>query len=229
MNLIQRTYIEALKITPWQARQEISEPGEDKPTTHYGPDWQQLKEMISNCKKCALHESRINTVFGSGNPSADLVIVGEAPGANEDRQGMPFVGRAGQLLTKMLTAIGYQREQVFICNVLKCRPPNNRDPKAVEVKTCTPYLEQQLAHIKPKCLLAVGRVAAHYLIGIEKPLNRLRTQKWQFGRENIPLFITYHPAYLLRNPRDKSKAFLDLLKVQNFLKNCDDINVINNS
>lgn len=217
MNAKQQHTLNELKVTRWQSR-DLTTTIPETVVVDTELSWDALQNTISSCTKCELHKSRLNTVFGSGNPNAELVIIGEAPGANEDRQGEPFVGRAGQLLTKMLTAIGYERNQVFICNVLKCRPPNNRDPSAKEVATCTPYLEQQLAQIKPRCLLAVGRVAAHYLLGLEKPLGQLRGHEWQFGADNIPLFITYHPAYLLRNPRDKRKAYADLCLVTSFLK-----------
>ncbi len=223
MNEKQRSLLSALNIVEWQQRTAekaimATEPLRDSlESSDPNIDWESLQTMISGCTRCELHRSRLHTVFGSGNRHADLVIVGEAPGANEDRQGLPFVGRAGQLLTKMLAAIRLNRDQVFICNVLKCRPPNNRDPLPKEVATCSLYLEQQLAHIKPKCLLAVGRIAAHYLLGVEKPLSQLRGIQWQFGTQNIPLFITYHPAYLLRNPRDKRKAYLDLCQVAAFI------------
>ena len=224
MNEKQQSLLSALNIVEWQQRAAekaitTTEPARASPATSEPTiAWDTLQTMIAGCTRCELHNSRLHAVFGSGNPHADLVIVGEAPGANEDRQGLPFVGRAGQLLTKMLAAIHINRDQVFICNVLKCRPPNNRDPLPKEVATCSLYLEQQLAHIKPKCLLAVGRIAAHYLLGVEKPLSQLRGIKWQFGTQHIPLFITYHPAYLLRNPRDKRKAYLDLCQVAAFIQ-----------
>jgi uracil-DNA glycosylase family 4 len=176
--------------------------------------WQQLQDRVQKCQLCSLHQTRIQTVFGVGNPQADLVIVGEAPGANEDRQGKPFVGRAGKLLDEMLKAISFDRTTVYICNVLKCRPPMNRDPSPGEVNCCTPYLERQLALLNPKLILAVGRVAAHHLLGIDHPMHRLRGQRFEFGPLKIPLLVTYHPAYLLRNPKDKSKAYQDLLKTQ---------------
>jgi DNA polymerase len=145
------------------------------------------------------------------------MIIGEAPGFNEDQQGEPFVGRAGQLLTAMIKAIGYQREEVYIANILKCRPPENRDPTAEEVATCTPFLNQQIAMIKPRLLLAVGRVAAHYLLNSKSSLESLRGKIHTVGEERTPLIVTYHPAYLLRSPADKKKAYLDLQFAQKTL------------
>jgi uracil-DNA glycosylase len=173
-------------------------------------DWAQLRERIAGCTRCALSATRIQTVFGVGNPEADWLIVGEAPGAEEDRQGEPFVGRAGLLLNSMLRAIGLGREQVFIANVLKCRPPGNRDPSPQEVAECLPYLERQIALIKPKIMLAVGRIASQALLRTEVPLGRLRQQVHAFGASRVPLVVTYHPAYLLRTPADKRKAWEDL-------------------
>lgn len=182
-------------------------------------DWEQLRQCVSECQKCDLYKTRTQTVFGVGNTAARLMIIGEAPGANEDRQGKPFVGRAGQLLDAMLKSIGFDRnENVYICNILKCRPPNNRDPSMAEVKECTPYLEQQIALMKPALLLAVGRIAAHYLLGVSTPLTRLRGQTLQYSGLNVPLIVTFHPAYLLRNPRDKGKAYADLLRAWRLLQ-----------
>lgn len=170
----------------------------------------ELKQCVSECTKCPLHETRTQTVFGVGNENARLMVIGEAPGFHEDKQGEPFVGRAGQLLTAMLAAIDFKREDVYIANVLKCRPPENRDPKSDEVKLCTEYLQQQINLIQPDLLLAVGRVAAHYLLDSKRPLSALRDQIHTFGENNTPLIVTYHPAYLLRNPQDKKKAYQDL-------------------
>jgi uracil-DNA glycosylase family 4 len=175
-----------------------------------GLDWPQLRERVAGCTRCALSATRTQTVFGVGNLQADWLIVGEAPGAEEDRQGEPFVGRAGQLLNSMLRAIGLSREQVFIANVLKCRPPGNRDPAPQEIAECLPYLERQIALIKPKIMLAVGRIASHALLQTDVPLGRLRQQVHAFGASRVPLVVTYHPAYLLRTPADKRKAWEDL-------------------
>jgi uracil-DNA glycosylase len=175
-----------------------------------GFDWGQLQERVAACVRCGLSATRTQTVFGVGNRQAEWLVVGEAPGAEEDRQGEPFVGRAGQLLNSMLRAIGLAREQVYIANVLKCRPPHNRDPSALEAAECLPYLERQIALLKPKLLLVVGRIAAQNLLHTDVPLGRLRRQVHEFGALRVPLVVTYHPAYLLRSPGDKRKAWEDL-------------------
>jgi uracil-DNA glycosylase family 4 len=175
-----------------------------------GIDWPELRARVAACTRCTLCSTRTQTVFGVGNPAADWLIVGEAPGAEEDRQGEPFVGRAGQLLNSMLRAIGLAREQVYIANVLKCRPPGNRDPSASEAAECLPFLEQQIALLKPKIMLAVGRIASQNLLRTDLTLGRLRQQVHRFGLSQVPLVVTYHPAYLLRTPTDKRKAWEDL-------------------
>jgi DNA polymerase len=175
-----------------------------------GIDWEPLRERVAGCTACDLCKTRTQTVFGVGNKRADWLIVGEAPGAEEDRQGEPFVGRAGQLLNAMLLAIGLPRESVFIANVLKCRPPGNRDPKPEEISRCLPYLSAQVALLQPKVILVVGRIAAQALLATDLPLARLRGKLHAFGETGIPLVITYHPAYLLRTPADKRKAWEDL-------------------
>jgi uracil-DNA glycosylase family 4 len=173
-------------------------------------DWAALQERVAACTRCSLHTTRTQTVFGVGNRAAEWLVVGEAPGAEEDRRGEPFVGRAGQLLNAMLRAIGLAREQVYIANVLKCRPPNNRDPLAGEVSECWPFLEQQIALLKPKIMLVVGRIAAQNLLKTDVPLGRLRQKVHVFGESRVPLVVTYHPAYLLRTPADKRKTWEDL-------------------
>ena len=174
-------------------------------------DWGVLRERVAGCTACAeLCRTRTQTVFGVGNTRAEWLIIGEAPGAEEDRQGEPFVGRAGQLLNAMLLAIGLPRETVFIANILKCRPPGNRDPKPEEVSRCLPYLANQIALLQPKIILAVGRIAAQNLLATDAPLARLRGKLHTFGEAHTPLVITYHPAYLLRTPADKRKAWEDL-------------------
>jgi DNA polymerase len=175
-----------------------------------GVDWPELRARVAACTRCALSTTRTQTVFGVGNLKAEWLIVGEAPGAEEDRRGEPFVGRAGQLLDSMLRAIGLPREQVFIANVLKCRPPGNRDPASGETAECLPYLEQQIALLKPKIMLAVGRISAQNLLRTDVTLGRLRQQVHRFGSSQVPLIVTYHPAYLLRTPGDKRKAWEDL-------------------
>jgi DNA polymerase len=166
-----------------------------------------------------LHASRTQTVFGVGRRDAELLVIGEAPGADEDRQGEPFVGRAGQLLNAMLRAIDYARSDVYIANILKCRPPNNRDPLPTEAATCTPYLEQQIGLVNPRVILAVGRIAAQWLLQSDAPIGRLRGQVFRYGLSGTPLVVTYHPAYLLRSPLAKATAWQDLCVVKELLKN----------
>jgi DNA polymerase len=173
-------------------------------------DLEQLRARVAACARCALSQTRTQTVFGVGSLEAQWLIVGEAPGAEEDRQGEPFVGRAGQLLNSMLRAIGLAREQVYIANVLKCRPPGNRDPAANECAACSSYLERQIALLNPRIMLAVGRIAAQNLLNTDAPLAKLRQQRHSFGTSRVPLVVTYHPAYLLRSPTDKRKAWEDL-------------------
>jgi uracil-DNA glycosylase family 4 len=175
-----------------------------------GLSWEALRSEVRGCKACELYKTRINPVFGVGNPDADLLVIGEAPGAHEDKQGEPFVGRAGQLLTNMLLAIGLKREDVYIANILKSRPPNNRDPSPFEVKACTPFLLGQINLIKPKLILAVGRIAAHFLLANNASMANLRGSLFHYGMHKIPLLVTYHPAYLLRSPREKRKAWQDM-------------------
>jgi len=175
-----------------------------------GLDWPALEDQVSECTLCDLHTSRTRTVFGVGNRSADWLVIGEAPGSDEDQQGEPFVGRAGQLLNAMLRAAGLQREQVFIANILKCRPPNNRDPKPEEVTCCEPYLLRQIELIRPRLILAVGRIAAQNLLNTQTPIGKLRGKVHQFRDTGIPVIATYHPAYLLRSPKEKSKSWQDL-------------------
>ncbi len=174
-------------------------------------------EQIKDCQKCSLGSSRKNFVFGMGNPAADVVFVGEAPGRDEDEKGVPFVGRAGQLLDKMLFAIGLKRQDIFIANVLKCRPPNNRDPLPDEVVQCEPYLQRQLDLIKPRILVALGRVSAQVLLKQHESLSNLRREVRSYS--GIPLIVTYHPAALLRNPQWKRNAWEDLKQLRRLLTN----------
>jgi DNA polymerase len=169
-----------------------------------------LYDRICTCRKCPLGETRTNFVFGVGNPDANIVLIGEAPGAEEDKQGYPFVGRAGQLLNKILEAIDLSRDEVYICNILKCRPPNNRDPLSTEVELCEPYLHRQLEIIRPKAMLALGRIAAQTLLRTNDSLTKLRASVHQY--QGIPLMVTYHPAALLRNPNWKRPTWEDVQK-----------------
>lgn len=179
----------------------------------------QLLENLRNetvgCQKCSLSKTRTNLVFGVGNYKAELMFVGEAPGRDEDLQGEPFVGRAGQLLTKIIEAIGMKRTDVYIANVLKCRPPGNRNPLPEEIVLCMPYLIKQIDIIKPKVLCALGTFAAQTLLNTKAPVGTLRGRFHEY--QGIPMMVTYHPAYLLRNPNDKAKVWEDMKKVRDFL------------
>lgn len=207
-------YLQALGIPVWQQRGRpaaASSVNEAFPRAAEDAAWLQLEREVAGCTKCELHKTRTQAVFGVGNRSADWLIVGEAPGRDEDRQGEPFVGRAGQLLNAMLAALGLAREDVYIANILKSRPPDNRDPRPEEVAACEPYLKQQIALINPKIILAVGRVAAQNLLKVDTAIGKLRGQRLEYPQPRVPLVVTYHPAYLLRSPQEKRKAWQDLL------------------
>lgn len=168
-----------------------------------------LRENIGDCTRCPLaYAGRHNIVFGSGDPNADLLFVGEGPGADEDASGLPFVGKAGQLLNNMIAAMGLQREQVYIANIVKCRPPGNRVPEPAEANTCSPFLLQQIDIVRPRVIVALGATAATYLLGVRQSLASLRG-RWH-GTRGAKLVVTYHPAYLLRDPRQKGEAWKDL-------------------
>lgn len=223
-------YLEAMGIQPWvrrglqqadaqpvEAPAATAQPVQAPPAVGASPapscdalDWPQLESAVASCTACELHRTRTHTVFGTGSRQADWMIIGEAPGADEDRQGEPFVGRAGQLLTEMLRAAGLQRQEVFITNILKCRPPQNRDPRPEEVASCHAFLQRQVALVRPSLILAVGRIAAHNLLETDTPVGRLRGRVHHYGEGRIPLIVTYHPAYLLRSPLEKRKAWEDL-------------------
>lgn len=193
---------------------------ETKTTPSYGVStlgWQELQQAVNRCTLCELAQSRTQTVFGVGNQKADLFIIGEAPGADEDKQGEPFVGKAGQLLNAMLKAIGFSRGDVYIANILKCRPPNNRDPKAEEAELCTAYLQRQIALVQPKLILALGRIAAQRLLDSSTTLGRMRGQVFHLEKNNTPVMVTYHPAYLLRSPAEKAKSWQDLKACKRFV------------
>ena len=172
-------------------------------------DWIPLKAEVKGCTACGLANTRTQTVFGVGDENADWMLIGEAPGAEEDRLGDPFVGQAGKLLDRLLAGIGLERDQVYIANVLKCRPPNNRTPEPVEADACRPYLERQIELIQPRLIVALGRSAASLLIGTDATIASLRGRVHRY--RGVPLIVTYHPAYLLRNLTDKAKAWEDLL------------------
>jgi DNA polymerase len=238
-----RHYLQALGVDLWQTRPPVSarppepatvaadggarspEPvaaspvaGADAPTPVEDFDWDDLAAAVAACQRCGLHQGRQRTVFGCGRHDADWMIVGEAPGAEEDRQGEPFVGAAGKLLDAMLRAVGLAREQVFIANTLKCRPPGNRDPRPDELAACRPYLERQIALVRPRLLLVVGRVAAQALLDSDEPIGRLRGRVHPLPGHEIPVVATYHPAYLLRSPEQKRRAWQDLLLARSLTK-----------
>lgn len=239
-------YLDALGITVWQKRGTVEavdtevettiEPGLAQPADIAAGaaatrkpaartpaevallDWRELRQTVSGCTTCGLHETRTQTVFGVGNEQADLLVIGEAPGAEEDRRGEPFVGRAGQLLDEMLRAIALDRQTVFIANVLKCRPPGNRDPQATEAASCRPFLDRQIALIQPRVILAVGRIAAQQLLGGDLPLGRMRGKPHVLDQFAAPIVVTYHPAYLLRSPSQKRKSWQDLCLARDLLR-----------
>lgn len=176
-----------------------------------GDTLERIREDIGDCTRCRLHQGRTHIVYGTGNPRAELVFVGEGPGRDEDIQGLPFVGRAGQKLNQIIEAMGLRRESVYICNVIKCRPPENRSPEKDEVATCSPFLLRQLAVIAPKVIVCLGNVAAQTLLGTNQPISHYRGEWFDFRGSR--LIATYHPAYLLRNPSASAEVWKDLQKV----------------
>lgn len=218
-----RAYLQAMGIDVWLPRDAV-EPADASTIASDAPpvsefDWADLRQCVAECTRCALSESRTQTVFGVGNETARWMIIGEAPGADEDRRGEPFVGRAGQMLNEMLRAIGQKRESVFIANVLKCRPPNNRDPEAAEAAACRAYLERQIALVRPNVILAVGKIAAQNLLQSDEPVGRMRGRRHDLN--GIPLVVTYHPAYLLRSPSQKRKVWSDLCMAEQLSAEAD--------
>ncbi len=214
-------YLREMGLVPWTlitdtrvianqyvepASNDLESPGKAPPS-----GWTSLQQQVGNCTRCNLHTTRKTTVFGEGNPKANWLLVGEAPGAEEDRQGLPFVGRAGQLLNRMLFSIDLARNDVFVANVLKCRPPDNRDPFGEEVSACESFLHQQVKFIQPKIILAMGRFAAQALLRTDQTIGQLRGRIHRYPAYDIPLVVTYHPAYLLRSPQSKAKAWADLI------------------
>lgn len=224
MDARRQRYLEAMGVQRWLPRADFSadqsKPDVDlsvmaaqdalKPSADIngGADWTALQAQVAACSACALHQTRTQTVFGVGNRQADWLVIGEAPGEQEDLKGEPFVGRAGQLLNEMLRAVGQARDAVYIANILKCRPPGNRDPKPEEAAACEAYLRRQVALLQPRIILAVGRIAAQNLLKTDTPVGKLRGQVHRYG--DIPLVVVYHPAYLLRSPTEKRKAWDDL-------------------
>lgn len=221
-----RSYLDALEINVWMPRGRVSPP-EAMPVAAVpesaagdaGGGWDPLRAAVRDCRKCRLCETRTQTVFGVGPARASLMVVGEGPGADEDAQGEPFVGRAGKLLDEMLRAIGHSRTtDTYIANVVKCRPPGNREPAGDEAEACRGYLEAQLQLVRPRLIVALGRVAAQRLLVSDEPLARLRGPLHHWGPAGTPLMVTYHPAYLLRSPGEKAKSWEDLKKIQRFLQ-----------
>jgi len=230
MDAKRQSRLRDLGITPWAPRRAAAQPTREVRSATVPPatpvpvqlsaapderaaaiaamDWATLKTAVRECTACGLRAGCTQTVFGVGDERARWLVIGEAPGADEDKQGEPFVGRAGQLLNSMLAAIGLKREQVYIANVLKCRPPGNRDPKPEEAELCRPFLERQIALIAPSIILAVGRIAAQNLLHTDTTIGRLRGTVHRLG--GLPVVVTYHPAYLLRSPGEKRKAWIDL-------------------
>jgi DNA polymerase len=219
----QLEYLQTMGITVYVPRQWLAPAADDVPREEPGAsvagstvnpctnmDWDELAATVAGCQACALHKMRTQTVFGVGNRQADWLIIGEAPGAEEDRQGEPFVGRAGKLLDEILLTLGLTRKQVYIANVLKCRPPNNRDPLPEEVACCEHYLKRQVELVQPKMILAVGGVAAKNLLKSDKRVGEMRGQRFTYADTGIPLVVTYHPAYLLRSPKEKRKVWQDI-------------------
>lgn len=214
-------YLQALGVDVWVPRLGAGAPANPVETpeitslaTAQSPEvaarWDVLQAQVAECTRCSLCQTRTQTVFGVGQRRAELMVIGEAPGQEEDAQGEPFVGRAGQLLNSMLKALGHPRESVFIANILKCRPPNNRNPNPNEVASCMPYLQQQIDLIQPRMILAVGGIAAQNLLATDVSVGRLRGLVHRFGAAATPLIVTYHPAYLLRSPGEKRKVWSDL-------------------
>nr|WP_296751116.1 uracil-DNA glycosylase [Thioalkalivibrio sp.] len=216
MDSVPRAPSEGLRVAaPVEPTPVMSSAGVSPPVAEL--DWEALRTRVASCVACSeLAPRRTQTVFGVGDPHADWLFIGEAPGAEEDRRGEPFVGRAGQLLDNMLATLGLARgENVYIANILKCRPPGNRDPKPEEAAACRPFLDRQIALIAPRVLVALGRVAAQALLDTTVPLGQLRGEDRAYG--GIPLVVTYHPAYLLRSPADKAKAWADLLRARGLM------------
>lgn len=210
------SYLQALDVDVWARRGAEVAPAAQpvplaNPVPEAGMDWQALEAAVNACTRCALHATRTRPVFGVGNRTAGWMVIGEAPGADEDRAGEPFVGRAGQLLNSMLRAIGLAREQVYIANILKSRPPGNRDPRPEEVASCIPFLRRQIELVDPVVILCVGRIAAQNLLATDTPIGKLRGRLHELPGSGRPVVVTYHPAYLLRSPGEKRKAWTDLV------------------
>lgn len=208
-------YAKSLGMTEVEMKRPKGCPEKCKSEAGSAATLEEIRKIIGDCARCKLHKGRKNIVFGVGNPDADLMFIGEGPGHDEDIQGIPFVGRAGQLLTKIIEAMNFKREDVYIGNIVKCRPPNNRNPEPDEVATCIPFLIRQVELIRPKAIVCLGSVAAQNLLNTEEKITKLRGKftKWQ----GIPVMPTYHPAFLLRNPNMKKPVWEDMQKVMKLL------------
>tara|TARA_B100001250_G_scaffold392909_1_gene395140 strand:- start:20624 stop:21277 length:654 start_codon:yes stop_codon:yes gene_type:complete len=217
MGSIKKQHLSLMGITRW----ELNKKPNNKKTLpkDESSKWEMLAEMAHKCAKCELHQSRIQVVFGSGRADAELLIIGEAPGAEEDKQGKPFVGRSGKLLTSMLKAININRDDVFITNILKCRPPKNRDPQIEEINQCKSHLLRQIELMKPKIVLTLGRVASQIIIGSDKTIGEIRGREIFSDIIKMPVVASYHPAYLLRNPSAKEKSWEDLKIIKKAIGN----------
>jgi uracil-DNA glycosylase len=202
---LQHYYLQQMGIEPWVLREKSADQ----------TSLAKLSAEVSTCTRCPLSQTRTQTVFARGNPNAKLMIIGEAPGFYEDKQGLPFVGKAGGLLNRMLKSIGFSEDDVYIANVIKCRPPNNRDPMPEEIGQCCDYLAQQIKIVAPKLILAVGRFAGQFLLKGTYPLSKMRGKVHEY--QGTAVLVSYHPAYLLRNPKDKKNAYKDLMSVKQFL------------
>lgn len=215
MTVLRETTLKELGLWPaWRKRSSApaaptASPTDERAAEILRMDWPVLKQSVSACTACPLHKTRTQTVFGVGDEQADWLFVGEGPGAEEDAKGEPFVGQAGKLLDNMLASISLKRgKNVYIANVVKCRPPGNRNPEPDEIATCAPFLTRQIQLIQPKLIIALGKIAALRLLGTEKTIASLRGHLHDF--QGVPMLVTYHPAYLLRNMSDKAKAWEDL-------------------
>jgi len=211
MNHSRTRYLQEMGIEQWVLRVPVA-PKAEAHTPAAKLTLEQLQAKAADCSACPLHSTRTQVAFARGNPKADIMVIGEAPGFYEDKQGAPFVGKAGKLLDKMLHAVGFTQDDVYIANIIKCRPPDNRDPKADEIKQCSDFIAKQIELVQPKLILALGRFAGQYLI--EQPLTLAKMRQSKHEYQSIPVLVSYHPAYLLRNPIDKKKAYQDLLNLR---------------
>ena len=219
-----RAHLDAIGIPVWvrrsvvrAARQVEPSPAPAAPAVLPDRVLASIDAQVRECRKCALHETRTHTVFGVGRPDAECMFIGEAPGEEEDRRGEPFVGRAGKLLDAMLAAIDLTRGDVYIANIVKCRPPRNRDPHTDEIAACAGYLRRQIEAVSPRLLVATGRVAAQSLLSTTKPIGHLRGRTYCYGEGRLPVMVMYHPAYFLRSPLEKRKGWDDLVRLRAML------------